>query len=348
MTRLEMEINSNDKPSLYQVFEQIGKNFRKPECLHPEAPNGCEGGIVSAHSIQLNGGLTTIAEDGHVLTPVVYVEPYVSVQSKGIKRASTFKGFCKLHDNRLFAPIEDTRLTVNRRSAFLLAFRGISREVYLKRRIETLEYEPKLHNNKSPHSELTIGEALSRYKHTNRLAQRPFLELHTKMGAAITRKNFRNTFYFAIVFDRAPDILCSGSTFIEVDFHGNRLQRRTQSKPLDILSVSVLPYDNDRGIVLFSWYGKSSVNLRFIKSVYSISRLQIPDAIVRLVFQHFENIYFAPRWWHALSSVMQRSLLERFESSFNPFKMLDIDLGPDDHSYVDWKFVGKPKTNLKL
>ena len=348
VTQLEFDIPSKHKPALHQVFTHLRENFKKPACLHPEAPEGCSGGIVSAHSIQLNGGLTKIAENGHVFTPVVSVEPYVSAQLRGINRASTFKGFCKLHDNRLFAPIEDRKLKLNRRSAFLLAYRGISREVHLKRRIETLNYEPRLRNSEYHHSELTLSDSMSRYKHTNSLALTPVSKIHDKMGTAITRKNFRNSFYFAIEFDRVPDILCNGSTFIEVDFHGNRMQRLTQSKPLDLLSVSLLPYGNERGIAIISWYGKSSVNHRFIKSLYSLSPLQIPNAIVRLVFQHFENIYFAPRWWNALSSVVQRSLLERFETSFNPFKMLDIDLRPDGYNYVDWKAVGKPRTNLKL
>ena len=348
MTHIDFDIPTKLKPSLHELFKYLRVSYRKAECLHPEAPEECVGGIVNAHSIQLNGGLTRIAENGHVLSPVVSVEHYVSMNHIGIKRASTFKGFCSRHDNELFAPIEDRKLTVNRRSAFLLAYRGISKELHLKRRIATLDYESRIRARKYKHADTEIANSLSRYQIVNGLALSQVLKVHSKMGTAITGNSYRSTFFYAIEFDKVPDILCNGSTFIEVDFHGNRIQKLTQVKSMDLLSFSLLPYGNERGIAIFSWFGKSSVNNKFLKSLNSLSRRDLPNAIVRLVFQHFENTFIAPHWWNELPTNTQKSLLGRFESSFNPFKMMNIDLRSDGNYYVDWKVVGKPRTNLKL
>ena len=40
--------------------------WRHRTCLHPEAPAGCHGKIVDAHTIQRGGGLSRIARSGHV------------------------------------------------------------------------------------------------------------------------------------------------------------------------------------------------------------------------------------------------------------------------------------------
>ena len=338
-----MQKNSKQMQKNAAIRKARNKGFSKRECLHPEAPKGCMGGIINAHTIQKSGGLTEIAENGHVLTPTVdNASDLTEMKRIGIRQASTFTGFCKLHDNKLFAPIEDRPLELSRRNAFLLAYRSLSRELYAKRRIVETDLLSEV-----PSHLITRDD-----KHSQRLLQGSNLlglhdgAIHARMGNAILKNNFRRTYFYAIETDFIPDVLCSGVTGIEYDFNGQRLQDIAQLKPLDLITLTLLPYKG-HGIAVFAWYEKSTVNKRFIESLHSLSKSEIPCAIVRFVFQHFENIFVAPRWWNKLSTNVQKRLLKRFDSSFQPASFLFIDLRPDGVKYVQWK-VTNIKTNLTM
>ena len=194
---------------LHEGFRSVRKTFRKKECLHPEAPNNCRGRIVSAHTIQKSGGLTKIAENGHVLTPDSSCEP-TEMKRIGINKASTFTGFCKFHDDSLFAPIEKYPLLLNRRHAFLLAFRVVSHELFLKRRTVELPIP----------DEAPFPEFLLSYQAGARVAMTDLQPLHSEMGRALVRRRFRDTKFFAIEFDAVPKSFVvahrmSSSTFME-------------------------------------------------------------------------------------------------------------------------------------
>lgn len=173
------------------------------------------------------------------------------------------------------------------------------------------------------------------------------LEVFAKMQNAYARGDYAGIQFFAIELDSVPEILCSGMTNVEFDFGGDRLQSVTQQQRQDLITLSLLPFRNKYGVAIFSWYGRSAVNERFIHSLLSLPGYDIPNAIVRFIFQHFENFFVSPRWWDALTVAMQKCLLERFESTMFIESYLFIDLGPDGMNYVDWK-VSNIKTNLKL
>ena len=332
-----MHNNSQELRKLHEGIGGLRKTFRKKECLHPEAPHNCSGNIIKAHTVQKSGGLTKIAENGHVLTPDSSSDP-TKMKKIGIKKASTFTGFCKFHDEILFAPIEKHPLQLNRRHAFLLAFRGTSKELFLKRR--TVEHEI---SDEAPYPDLWLN-----HRAGARVALLDLRPIHQEMGNALVKGSFRDTKYFAIEFDSVPDILCSGAMNIEYDFHANRLQYLTRQEQLEYITFSLLPYQNGHGVAVFAWFGKSNVNKKFIRSLSSLRKSDIPDAIVRFAFQHFENMFLAPKSWNQMPDDKTERLLKRYDSSFWRDEFLYIDLRPDGVNLVDWKVVGMPKTNLKL
>ena len=330
----------NYSEELRKLHEEIGslrKTFSKKECLHPEAPHNCKGGIVKAHTIQRSGGLSKIAEDRHVLAPDAYSDPTV-MKTIGINRASTFTGFCMFHDDQLFAPIEKHTLQLNRRHAFLLAYRGITKELYLKKRV--VEH---VATDDAPYPSIWLDHQAGA-----KVALLDLQPIQQDMGNAIVTGSFRDTNYYAIEFDSVPDILCSGAVNIEYDFHAIRLQYLTSSEPIEYTTFSLLPYGDGGGVAIFAWFGKSNVNKKFIRSISSLPVSDIPDAIVRFAFQHFENMFLAPNWWERLSDNVREALLKRYDSTFSIDGYTLIDLRPDGYNYVNWKVVGKPKTNVKL
>src|SRR6266566_2495956 len=120
----------------YEINKRLRKIFHPKFCLHPDAsPHTC-GKIVKAHTIQRRGGLNRIARNGHVYTFLLGSnqgkdrDVIANPELIGINEASTMTGFCELHDNKTFEPIESHSFKSNQHHAFLLAYRAICREYY--------------------------------------------------------------------------------------------------------------------------------------------------------------------------------------------------------------------------
>lgn len=113
-------------------------------CLHPSAsPSTCGRVIARAHSVQLRGGLRRIARNGHVYrysaNAFDYGRPGRLVNKLiGIRNASTFPGFCDLHDNATFEPIDNEVFSATAEQCFLLSYRAIARAIFTKRREKKL------------------------------------------------------------------------------------------------------------------------------------------------------------------------------------------------------------------
>ncbi len=331
---------------LHQQLAFTRKKYGTKECLHPIAPSDCRGGIVKAHTIQRRGALSEIASDGHVLT--MEIDPDlkdgipIKVQRRGIRKASTFTGFCRKHDKELFAPIEDNHLQLTRRHMFLLAYRALSRERFAKLRQAEI-YARSFAAN-------PMAEAFSAWMRTGAEFALQDQVVFDNMGKALLNKRFRGTNYFVVEFDRVPDLLCSGGPNVTFDFHGNMIQNMDKDpyrqKPYEIITVSLLPFGADRGIAAFAWYGKSNVNRNFIKSLHQLSKRKMPDAIVSFIFVNLENIYFSQDWWNSLPSSTQDELLDKF-SDISGHVAPFYELSHEGSRYVDWK-VTNIKTNLQL
>ena len=105
----------NEPRPAYTETLATERRTKQSVCMHPQAPNDCEGGIVQAHTVQKAGGLRRIARDGHVyaakadLAAITKAGGKVPFQLIGINRASTFTGFCGKHDTSCFAPSRRNR-----------------------------------------------------------------------------------------------------------------------------------------------------------------------------------------------------------------------------------------------
>ena len=333
--------------TLHQHASLSRKVFGKKECLHPEAPHKCSGQIVRAHTVQKSGALSLIADGGHVLTldldPETEDGKLVKAKKEGIRQASTFSGYCQSHDNQMFAPIEDHPLELTRRHAFLLAYRAISRERFGKLRMAELI-------PKSVDAGTISGEDGQLMQFGTALADQD-AHIFNEMKDAYMKGNLSRTKFYSVEFDAVPDIMCSSSTNVIFDFEGNIIQNMykdpARERPFDIISLSTLPRDEGRGVAIFAWYGKSTVNEKFIKSLHKLPKRDIPNILVRFLFYNFENIFWSPAWWKKLPEAAQNNLLSLAEHrNFHPEPF--YDLRPDGHRYVNWKAVGKRKNNLGL
>lgn len=323
--------------------------YNHGECLHPGAPVNCSGSIIKAHTVQ-KALLRHIADtDKQVYTPEVNLfsaDAPIRIKNVSIRNASIFHGFCEAHDSELFQPIEVDSIELNREHAFLLAYRAQSLELFAKRKINEIDLSKKLHGDiKDPINQQIA--ALIKYQQLGASIAIDDMATHAKMKQAFLTNNYSDTNFYAITFDRIPDILSSGGISPICDIRGNYLQDLNQVKPLDGITLSLLPYGNGNGVAFFAWFGKSNVNEKFVKSIESLQELDISDAIVRFLFHHIENIFLKPSWWDKLKRRKQQYLLCRTLFSLHPQTSPYFDMGPDGMNYVDWKVTGI-KTSLGL
>jgi len=110
------------------------------DCLYP----GCSERAIKSHSQQRRGALKAIAESD--LVYAVQRNHYQHLKKLPnspilvptlTANASTFYGFCSMHDQLVFDPIEKGKLTgFNPESAFLMCLRAIAYECATKRRVK--------------------------------------------------------------------------------------------------------------------------------------------------------------------------------------------------------------------
>jgi len=135
MKKSHQDRNRVSPPNPWEVGRQLEDS--KKYCLHPAASaRACNGSIVKAHSVQ-EAMLRRIAKYGHVYTSdarmstLVKTGGIVSYRSVGVNEASTFTGFCGVHDDRTFKPIEKSGFIASHEHCFLLAYRVQSAENFL-------------------------------------------------------------------------------------------------------------------------------------------------------------------------------------------------------------------------
>jgi hypothetical protein len=124
--------------NINELLNAIGQEQSRGYCVHPDASEGtCSGGPTDAHTIQKEGGLRAIAEQGHVVSikkaafEIARNDGEIIPVPDGIGNASTFPGFCNTHD-AMFSPAEQKIVPLSREVAFLLSCRAIAYEKLMK------------------------------------------------------------------------------------------------------------------------------------------------------------------------------------------------------------------------
>lgn len=117
------------KRLFHAVQERWLKAWSKPgPCMHP----GCSSrSIPRSHTIPMSASLKEIAEQGHLVTPR-FGKNGIELVRIGIRDASTFPGFCDIHEAQ-FGTFESQKKMTTTDHFYLQAFRTICREIYTNR-----------------------------------------------------------------------------------------------------------------------------------------------------------------------------------------------------------------------
>lgn len=331
----------------HEIISEFRKAFAKKYCLHPQSsPSLCSQKIVKAHSVSVSSNLKNIAEGGHVLhfshPPKSPVEAWgrLTAQPIGINKASTFTGFCKLHDSQTFAPIDQPVTLFTDEHCFLLAYRALCQVFFTK--AAAFASSPTLR-------QMDRGAPLPvQQTHQDFCSVR---ELGLTAGLAdlnrdkadfdqrLLSRDFAAISYYALELDHAPQMVCSVGFTPEIDFNGNHIQSlEFLETHADSCTCSIISTKRG-GAIVFAWLKETNgACIRLIESLDGLKPYLIPSAIVRLVFEHGENVFFSKSWWDSLDPKTQTILEDRANSMTDkpPSTLLD-----DGYRPVLWSIVSK-------
>lgn len=335
--------------TFWEAGERQKAAFNNKYCSCPEVMKAsCGGSIVQAHTVSRSASLKSIARDGHVYAFsqdfVAFIKDGVLFKPKlvGISKASTFTGFCNVHDNNLFSSLEKVPFECSPEQCLLIAYRALSKELFAKLgAIKTIPVMRDGDRGRPIVQQFELQEVISGYEMGSGAALNS-LQSHKKTyDECLVKQDYRLVRYYGLRLHDIPDVMGSGGIFPECDFNGNVLQDLSDlSYRPDSIFFSVFSSDGD-GWIVFSWLIDSEKScLPLVSSFHQMPEEEKPDAMVRFLFEFCENVYFAPKWWERLTVSTQNALLDRSRSGASMMKLRKSGcLKSDSRSYVKWSIA---------
>ena len=339
----------------WQAQATFREAYSRKTCSAPAQWQGeCSEKIVRAHTVMRSHSLKAIARNGHVYSFVPSMEKIgqgngaIEPELRGINQASTFSGFCSTHDDKIFAPMEKNAFECSDEQCFLVGYRAIARELYTKAASASLN--PMLRNSIAAQTNEDWRETLRWMHDVFTIATAKGLDdaqalklLHDNI---LVRRSFQETEWYAIEFSVPPDVMCSGGFFPEQDFSGKELQDVADlSGAPEVMSFAAFS-QGGTGWVVFSWLpGPHEIGKLFIDSLEQMSDEEIAGALVRLFFEHCENVHLKPEWWEGLADQIRCHLVDRMSISSDFLRgRVEKALVGNGLRCVNWQVVNRRRS----
>lgn len=266
------DISEDDFPVIMREVKKRGIEISK-KCWHPNAGNttcnvdGSGKIIVSAaHSIQNNGVLSKIVENGHVMGYALDKAEFEGKQL-GKNHASIFWGFCNTHD-AIFRPIEVAVFTGTPEQNFLFAYRGFV--VASHKKIEVSNW---INFGEQSDNDITENKKIF----DNAILTNDYSVIETEV--------FKLPAFYPIAV--------SSSFYLDFDFEGKPISHSDER--MEDIYVTLFPSDNKTYFLLSYFtadkhlYGNLGDQLR--------KRNNLKSDITMLIAAHAENVYFNPTYY---------------------------------------------------
>jgi hypothetical protein len=316
------------------------KKCSVPSIFHDE----CSKKIVKAHSISKSSSLKEIAVDGHVLTFFMAQRKKDNTNLEpievGINKASIFNGFCEVHDKKLFSPFEDKPFNSSSYHCFLIMYRTISRELFVKESSKgTFGLMKEMDKGKELIYQEYIQERYQHFNENNDLTISDLSYMKSNLDKILISQEYNNLEHFIIELETPPKVMASAIGGISFGFDGSLIQDISQDPNVipDYLCTNSFSSDG-KGYIVLSWLIEHKVsNQELIETLKSSP--SIPDSILMLIISHIENVYISPVWWNDLSDNNQRNLTELYKNgavqdTYNDVLITNLEYGAFDYSNI--------------
>ncbi|WP_410738865.1 YecA family protein [Citrobacter freundii] len=315
--KCHLDRNRETPVSKAEALKFSKSNSQKKTCYAPASMHeDCDKRIVQAHTLSKSSSLKAIADpDNHVMGVVMNLPSLMRNNGRwvpekiGINQASTFTGFCAVHDRILFSCLENEKFTGTDEQCFALMFRSLSKEIYAKeggRR--SSDFAKKADKGKPQTDQLYIQEYVSLHQSGLNAAITELNNLKTSLDRILLSRQFSEIESVIFTFSEPLPIAVSSILSPENDFDGTEIQ------DLNDLTVSAEQVcfnafsSEGKGYIVFSWLGTSAIIRRFVRSLIKVPADRIFNTLLYFFFTKAENTYSSPEWWDSLCDKQRENI----------------------------------------
>lgn len=298
--------------------EFFGHVLRAKKQLETDSPcllhflDECEQQSINSHTISKNC-LRILADKGQLITPKPVPtksseESPTRFQNRGIKRASTYRGFCETHDNNLFDEIDKIQDDINLDKIMLFFLRSLGQEYQKKiRAFATLDaikvFDMNL-NDDELHNYEVSGQLLG----ANILWQQ-FSEVYR----AIKNNTHRDFRYLTINFNHRFPFSFLGCYSHELEYMEVELGDRN---PINFRSCVMGFVPTDNGSTFFMGWHKNYTPYvsRFLTNLER-TKGAVPEYIFQYAIAVTENIFINPNWYDQIGGKWREGIENYFRTT---------------------------------
>lgn len=328
----DSELLSNPNRLNQLIFEQFKKTDFKI-CMHPEKDK-CKMPIKNAHTLQNNGVLSLLAENGHVMVTNLLNKQRegTSIQKSSKNNATTFYGFCEYHDSKVFEDIERKPYANEVKQNFLYAYRACAQEYHKKHRtLTSLQNIIKLNPiilNFDPFVDSMANQQLS----LNDV--RETLEIFNN---AFIGNDFDILENYVLKFDQTYDFAVTTTFNPTFDLNGNMINDIYSTDPerLKCVFITFLP-TTDKSYFILSCLKQDYMQLcTYFNQVKKLTEDQLKTFLNNILPTFSENIVLSPRLWSRWTPFSQREYEKVVTGEVGDFSKLLSNQSPFD-SFEDF------------
>jgi hypothetical protein len=298
--------------------------FKARHCLHPRASKLICGNIgIQSHTLSRKSVLSELINPRSMVFTFFKSNRssgHITPREVGWREASTFAGFCDIHDKELFAPLDDKKFSNTPEECFLIAYRAICHEFYQKKAAvkATQDMFEKVGIGRSRSNAGRIERNISYLMEGSQVGFEDVREIKVIADQAIITGNYEGWSKTVIHFDGELSIGSVGTPTPQFDLTGSALQvlHEVSSKASRLCLGTVAT--STGGALVFVWRQSDSIMEKFVKSLLDRRLEDLPSFCVEVIFNYLENTFFSEKWWVSLVE-KQKSYVAQLATNSNPY-----------------------------
>jgi len=271
----------------------------KFKCFAKDCPNIA----INSHSQSRANALKKISTNNHLITP--RLDFFQALQGDinscfpeiGIRKASTFQGFCKKHDQEYFKTVDNiSQSTItNKPTLARLAFRSFAYEERTKEKV-LFFYDYMIKNAYNLVDVSSMQYRAMGIRNHLKVTRPYYLNKFIKMFKS---QNYEQI--HAIIFVLEKLIPISSSTAIDVTMtSSDDLMKGCFSKPLDVVFFNLIPQSNS-SLVSFVYFQDQSEKVpKFICNLKTLENI---------IFNYCEETLMSIGFYNSLSSDLKYKII---------------------------------------
>lgn len=326
---------SGRKVQLHEMKKLFDETLYPEICIAKEIENNCSDQIINAHTLTKSLSLNEIAKNGHVygfknrdIFDLARNEGFTSLKKLGVRTASTFKGFCSYHDDKLFSCLEKQNFELLEEQSAALLYRAFALEIYKKK--TTLAHARK--SFKTLLDSFSSGQVNrgSEFLISNlKRAKLDFEDMHYLNEILINLLNeekYSKIRSYALKLNFKIPFICTGLFAIYRDVNHEIIQDifdYSLSK-MSYTALNIFYAKDGSSWLILNWLDTcDEINLKIINQIQKFNVEDQVNILGNLMISYTENSYFSMEYIDNLKPNLKENIEKNFNGTFfNQFKRL--------------------------